>query len=182
MLLNRSNKTSWVFPGFDQASDLWQQLGLASELEPDLRETVDWGRKWLANFNAEKTQLVSFDRPNNTGAIYVKMDESVLEEKSYFKIWGWLSVLNWIRSSYIISIPKTASRKIEASIYSIKFLSPEVALYFYKSTIRPCMEYCCHVWGSAPSCYLDLLNKLQKRICRTDGPSIAASPWLIVKM
>ena len=29
----------------DQASDLWQQLKLASELEVDLRDTVDWGRK-----------------------------------------------------------------------------------------------------------------------------------------
>ena len=46
----------------DQASDLWQQLELASELESDLRDTVDWGRKWLVNFNAGKTQLVSFDR------------------------------------------------------------------------------------------------------------------------
>ena len=31
----------------DQASDLWKQLELASELESDLRDTVDWGRKWL---------------------------------------------------------------------------------------------------------------------------------------
>ena len=38
----------------DHASDLWQQLELASELESDLRDTVDWGRKWLADFNAEK--------------------------------------------------------------------------------------------------------------------------------
>ena len=29
----------------DQASDLWQQLELALELEFDLRDTVDWGRK-----------------------------------------------------------------------------------------------------------------------------------------
>ena len=57
----------------------------------------------------------------------------------------------------------------------MKFLSPEVALYLYKSTIRPCMEYCCHVWAGAPSCYLELLDKLQKRICRTVGPSLAAS-------
>ena len=27
----------------DQASDLWQQLELASELESDLRDTMDWG-------------------------------------------------------------------------------------------------------------------------------------------
>ena len=48
----------------DQASDLWQQLELASELESDLRDTVDWGKKWLVDFNAGKTQLVSFDRSN----------------------------------------------------------------------------------------------------------------------
>ena len=42
----------------DQASDMCQQLELASELESDLRDTVDWGRKWLLDFNAGKTQLV----------------------------------------------------------------------------------------------------------------------------
>ena len=54
----------------------------------------------------------------------------------------------------------------------MKFLSPEVALYLYKCTICPCMEYCCHVWAVAPSCYLDFLDKLQKRICRIVGPSL----------
>ena len=37
------------------------------------------------------------------------------------------------------------------------------------------MEYCCHVWAGAPSCYLELLDKLQKRICKIVGPSLAAS-------
>ena len=44
----------------DQASDLWQQLEMAAELESNLRGTVNWG-KWLVNFNARKTQLVLFD-------------------------------------------------------------------------------------------------------------------------
>ena len=57
----------------------------------------------------------------------------------------------------------------------MKFLFPEVALYLYKSTILLGMEYCCHVWGGPSSCYLELLVKLQKRICRTVGPSLAAS-------
>ena len=60
-------------------------------------------------------------------------------------------------------------------IRSLKFLSPELALYLYKSTIRPCMEYCCHIWAGAPSYLMELLVKLQKRICRTLGPSLAAS-------
>ena len=76
---------------------------------------------------------------------------------------------------YIVSITKTACKKIGALIRSMKFLSPEVALYLYKSTIRPCMEYCCHVLVVAPSCYLELLDKLQKQICRTVDPSVAAS-------
>ena len=58
----------------DQASDLWQQLELASELESDLRDSVDWSKKWLVDFNAGKTQLVLFDGSNNTGAIDVRMD------------------------------------------------------------------------------------------------------------
>ena len=61
----------------------------------------------------------------------------------------------------------------------MKFLSPEVALYLYKSTILQCMEYCYHIWAGAPSCYLELLPKLQKRICRTVGPSLAASLELL---
>ena len=45
----------------DQASDPWQQLELAPELESDLWDTMDWGRKWLIDFNAWKTRVVSFD-------------------------------------------------------------------------------------------------------------------------
>ena len=57
----------------------------------------------------------------------------------------------------------------------MKFLSLEVVLYLCKSIIRPYIEYCCHVWAGAPSCYLELLYKLQKRICSTAGPSLAGS-------
>ena len=44
-----------------------------------------------------------------------------------------------------------------------------------RGRIRPYMKYCCHVWDGPPSCYLELLDKVQKRICRTVGPSLAAS-------
>ena len=87
----------------DWASDLWQQLELASELKSDLRDTVNWGRKRLVDFDNGKTQLVSFDCSNNTGAIDVKMDGSVLEEKSSFKILGltFSSKLDWGSLHYL---------------------------------------------------------------------------------
>ena len=52
----------------DRASGLWQQLELASQLESDLRDIVDWGKKWVVDFNSGKSQLVSFDRSNNNGS------------------------------------------------------------------------------------------------------------------
>ena len=41
-----------LYSNYDQASDLWQQLESASELESDLRDTVHWSKKWLVDFNA----------------------------------------------------------------------------------------------------------------------------------
>ena len=95
------------------------------------------------------------------------MDGSVLEEKSSLKSLGlsFSSKIDW--DFYIITLVKTASKKGGAMFCSIKFPSLEVALYLYKSTIRPCMLQ--------PSCYLELLDKLQKRIYRTFGRSLAAS-------
>ena len=67
---------------------MWQKLELASELEFDLRDTVDWGKKWLVDFDAGKTQLVSFGQSNNIVSIDVIIDGSVLEEKSSVKMLG----------------------------------------------------------------------------------------------
>ena len=125
---------------------------MASELESDLSDTVDCGRKWLLDFSTGKTQLVPFDLSKSTGAIDVKTDGSVLEEKSFFN-----HLLTFKTLSLLLKLPP---RKLDPP---------------RKSTICPCMEYCYHVWAGAPSCYLELLNKLQKRICRTVGPSLAAS-------
>ena len=67
------------------------------------------------------------------------MDGSVLEEKSCFKMLGltFSSKLDW--GSYIISIVKTASKKIGALIHSMKFLSSKIALYLYNLLYA-------HVW------------------------------------
>ena len=157
----------------DQASDLWQEVKLASELEFDLPDTVDWGRNWLVDFNAVKTQLVQFDQSYYTDAIDVKIDRSVLEEKSSFKMLVLPSKLDW--SSSIVCFAKSVSKRIRALIRSMKCRFLEVALYDCRSTMWSCMEYCFYFWAVALSCYLELLDKLPKQICRTVGPSPASS-------
>ena len=58
-------------------------------------------------------------------------------------------------------------------------------LIYCKSTIYPCMEYCCHIWAGSPSCYLELLDKLQKWICIDYGllvwGSATPSNWRLIK-
>ena len=79
--------------------------------------------------------------------------------KSPLRCWTWLSLFSWIGA--LISIAKTASKKIGALICSMKFLSPEVALYLYKSMIQSCMEYFCNVWAGAPAnwnCWISCKN------------------------
>ena len=134
----------------DRASDLWYQPKLASQLESDLRDSFNYGKKWLVDFNDRKTELVLFDRSNNNGSIDVKMDGSVLEEKSSFKMLGltFSSKLDW--GSYIISVAKTASKKIGALIRSRKFLSLEFGL------ISINLSYA-HVWNTVVTAGLVLL-------------------------
>ena len=131
---------------------------MASELNSVLEDFLEWGRKWLVDFSAGKAQLVLFDWSNNSGAIDVRMDESVLDKKFSFKMLRlpFFSKLDW--GSYIIFIAETVL------VRSMKFLSPEVYLCLHKSNIWPCMEYCCHVWAFAPSCNLELLDRSCKNM------------------
>ena len=118
----------------------------------DFLISVDWDTKWSVDFIARKTKLFLLDWSNNTGAIDVKMDGSVLEEKSSSKMLGlsFSTKLEW--DSNIFSTAKTVSKKIRALIYSIKFLPPEIAICLCKSTIQP-FQHCCYVWVGAPNCY-----------------------------
>ena len=67
-----------------------------------------------SDFDAGKLNFVLFDRSNNTGAVNVKMDGSVLGEKPSFKMLRlfFSSKFDWV--SFIISVAKTTSKKIGA--------------------------------------------------------------------
>ena len=75
----------------------------------------------------------------------MKIDGSVLEEKSPFEMLGltFCSKVDW--DSYLSSIAEAVSEKIGTLIPSMKFVSPEVTLDLYKSTIQPCMEQLPHL-------------------------------------
>ena len=79
-----------------------------------------------------------FDQYNITGAIDVKMDGSLLEEESSFKIRGILPFSSKLDcGSFTIYVDKIVCDKIGVLIRSMIFFPLEVVLYFYKSTILP---------------------------------------------
>ena len=92
----------YSLPNYDQASDFWKQLALASEPWSDLRNIADWCKKWLVDFNL--TGLITLD------ATDMKMDGSLYEEKSFSKMLRLTlhSKLDW--SYYPNSISKTTSK------------------------------------------------------------------------
>ena len=155
-----------LYSKYDQASDLTQQLGLASELEYDLVQDIsDRHRKRLVNFNARRCFKCWF-QCFLTGLITIvllmwKWMSLFLRKNQLLRYWGFLSFsskLDW--GSCIVSLAKTVFKKIRTLNHSLKFLSHEVILYLYISTIQPFMEYCCHVWAGAPGWYLEMFDKL----------------------
>ena len=52
------------------------------------------------------------------------------------------------------------------------FPSLEIVLSLYSFNIRQCMEYCRHVLAGAPKRYLDIVDRLQQRVCKAVGPAI----------
>ena len=68
----------------------------------------------IQNLNPEKTQYVLLDRSSNYGGIYVKMDGSLVYEKSFFKELRLLFTSKLVLYSLIFSFLKTVSKKIGA--------------------------------------------------------------------
>ena len=95
---------------------------------------------------------------------------SILEKLNLFGLTDLITGSNEMRGSVheeknsklkLLLLLKLPSRKLELDKV---FLSRGFLLISINSSIRPCMEYCCHVWAGGPRCYLDMLDKLQKRM------------------
>ena len=167
----------------DQASDLWQQLEWLLNLNLILKDTVNCGRKWLISM-LEKLNLLCLTSLITLVPLMQKWMSLFLRKNNLLRCWGCLSRL--FHLSYSITSSSITllflhylyylncqQESLILDLFYQAFYS-EVALYVYKRTIQPCKEWCCYVWADARSCYLVLLDKLQKQIYRTVGPSLAA--------
>ena len=163
-----------IYSSLDKKSELFDRIELAADLEHDLSTLSDWGSNWLLTFNQKKTKLLSINHYRNADHIPILMSGHPIPESVSLNLLGlnFSSDMSW--NDYIKSIAKSASRKVGSLYRARNYLSSECVLYLYKSLIRPCMEYCCHIWAGASSDVLALLDKVQRRICNNIGPSLSA--------
>ena len=97
----------------DQASDLWQQLELASELESDLRDTVDWGKKWLMISMLGKLSWFRLTGLITMVLLMWKLVGLLLRKNHLLRCWSWPSLLNWIGVLTLSLMLKLPPRKLE---------------------------------------------------------------------
>ena len=63
-----------------------------------------------------------------------------------------------------MEMAKSASKKLGVLFRCRAYFSSEQLLRLYKGLIRPCMEYCSHIWGGSPSA--SLLDKVESKAVR----------------
>ena len=84
------------------------------------------------------------------------------------------SNLTW--KTHIHSLAKHASQKLGFLARAHEFFSSSHLVTIYKSQICPSLEYCSHLWGSAPKSTLCLLDKVEsKAICLINNPNLTKS-------
>ena len=142
-----SSEYTIVYSCLDNTNDLFEKVKLAAELEGDLRTVTEWGEKWLVSFSASKNKIISIDRSRDAYLPSILMDGVELPENSDICLLGLSFSKVFLWKAYIESVAKSAAMKVGSLYWSLKFLSPKSMLYL--SAIRPCMEYCCHIWGGS---------------------------------
>ena len=143
-------------------------------------ETLGWGRKWLVNFSARKTQLVSFDRLTTLLLLMWKWIGLFLKKNHCWICWGWL--LDW--GSYMISIAKTASEKLELwfvlwSFFLLGLLCISINLPYrlaWNTVVMSEQVLLVATWN----CWRNYKNDYAWLLALHSLPLL--NPWLIVKM
>ncbi|XP_065679085.1 uncharacterized protein LOC136093769 [Hydra vulgaris] len=104
-----------------------------------------------------------------------KLNGNVLDESSTLRLLGLILTSDHSWKPYIKSISKLASARVAFLYRTRHFLTPDSILYLYECLIRPCMEYCCHVWRGSSNDALFFLGKVKKCIVNIVGSAHTAN-------
>ena len=164
-----------LFNSIERSKGSTQRRQLLNDaLNKDLQAISEWGSKWQVSFNPSKTQSILHSRLKEDGVQYnIQITDNRVQQCNTISLLG-LTIsndLSW--KSYIQSVSKQAAQRIGSLYRACRYLPPQTVLYLYKATIRPLMEYCCHLWAGAPKSHLSLLDRVEKRAKNLVGEALA---------
>lgn len=144
-----------------------------ASINEDMNTIVEWGDNNIVQFNAGKTQAAIFSKKANTAGSDLKMTEQTLTLASSINLLGVNVENNMSWRNHVTKIAKAASQKLGALFRAKNLYTSHQLLLLYKAQIRPSLEYCSHIWSSAPKHLLKMLDSIQKRAVRLiDDPEL----------
>ena len=116
--------------------------------------------------NASKTQSCSLSHKKSTNIHPNFMNGASLQNKESFNLGGvaFEHDLSW--HGHITSIATSAAKKLGFLFQTRRYFSSLNLYTFYVSQIRPCLEYCSHLWGAAPPSTLSILDSILRKAIR----------------
>ena len=133
------------------------------------------GQRWLVSFNSSKTKGLLHSRSRDKSQHpCLRMSGSNLVEQEAISLLGLTvcSDLSWKPYFSVHLQAGISTRRLSLSCKSLYSFSDH-SLCLHKSTVRPIMEYCCHLWAGAPRTHLDPLNRAECRVKNLVGQAVS---------
>ena len=144
---------------------------MSSTINSDLQSISEWRTRNLVKFNTSKTQLLTISLSNTSSNFLIIFEDSGIPPLNSINILGiqTSSSLSW--RDHNVQIAKSASKKLGVLFRCKQYFNSVQLFKLHTGFIRPCLEYCSHIWDSSP--YTSLLNRDEsKAICLTGDPSL----------
>ena len=150
---------------------LHNRVKVAAQINNDLDIISKWGAKWNIKFNPKKCDQLIISNKKSSVFPDLVFEGSILPASEDIRLLGITidSGLTW--SQHIASQSKKAAQMLGCLARARHLIPPHHMTTLYKAKIRPLLEYCSTVWGSACDTHLNLLDQVEKRAARIVGPT-----------
>ena len=147
---------------------------MSSTINSDLQSISEWGTRNLVKFNTSKTQLLTISLSNTPSNYPIIFEDSEIPSLNSVNILGLQISSNLSWRDHIVQIAKSASKKLGVLFRCKQYFNAAQLFKLYTGFIRPCLEYCSHIWGSSP--YTSLLDRIESKVIRLIGdPSLTST-------
>ena len=138
------------------------RIALSSAINSDLDRISSWGAQNLVKFNASKTQFLPISLSTIPSDCLINFENNIIPPLSCINILGVNITHNLSWRQHILELARSASKKLGVLFRCRAYFSSQQLLRLYVGLIRPCMEYCSHIWGAR--LLLHCLTELSQRL------------------